>query len=142
MFTCWKNAIAIVWQSNFKEIIEHNINNNSLIKRLSNFYVVFSNSDRRRYVVEENLHQSKMKKSFLLLNITTLVKFILFSSTCSVQWTCHIFVFFYSWFSVINFLYSKKHIKLLLEKNGNNWSFWLLTLLVLSKHKYLIYKNK
>ena len=49
-----------------------------------NFHAAFLNSDRRRlYVVEEKLQQ------FLLLNITTLVKFTLFSSTCSV--TCHIF---------------------------------------------------
>ena len=38
-----------------------NINNKSLVKRLFNFLAVFSNSDRRRYVVEEKLQQSKVK---------------------------------------------------------------------------------
>ena len=33
----------------------------SLIKRLSNLHAVFSDSDRRRYVVEEKLRQSKVK---------------------------------------------------------------------------------
>ena len=62
---------------------------NSLIKRLSNFHAVFSNSGKRRYVVEEKLRQSKVKsEKFLLLNITTLENFILFSSTCSVQLIC------------------------------------------------------
>ena len=48
-----------------------------------------TSDDRRRlYVVEGKLHQSKVQS---LLNITTLVKFTLFSSTCSV--TCHVFLF-------------------------------------------------
>ena len=38
-----------------------NTDNKSLIKRLFNFHAAFSNSDRRRYVVEEKLQQSKVK---------------------------------------------------------------------------------
>ena len=82
-----------------------------------------------------------MKKSFLLLNITTFGK--LFSSTCSVQLTCHIFIIFYFWFQVNNSLSTKKHIRLLFEKKKIIIGlFWLLTLIVLSKQNYLTYKNK
>ena len=45
------------------------------------------------YVVEEKLQQSKLKSlKLLLLNITTLVKLILYSSTCSIQLTCLFFI--------------------------------------------------
>ena len=49
--------------THFKEIIEliTSIIRNSLIKRLFKFHAVFSNSDRKRYVVEEKLQQSKLK---------------------------------------------------------------------------------
>ena len=66
----------------------------------------------------EKLQQSKLKKSFLLLNITTLVKFILFSSTFSVQLTCHIFITF-----ILGFKSSILHK-------------------LVSEHNYLIYLNK
>ena len=82
-----KILVLKFWQSHFKEIIEliTSKTRNSLIKSLFYFHAVFSNSDRRIYVVEEKLQQPKVKREkILLLNITTLVKLILFSSTCSV----------------------------------------------------------
>ena len=73
----------------------HKIDNYYLIKRPFSFQQALSDIARRRYAVEEKLQQSKLKcEKFLLLNITTLVKFILVSFTFSVQLTCHIFIFF------------------------------------------------
>ena len=77
VFKCWKYFGVKVWQSHFKEIIEliTSIIGNSFIKQLFNFHAVVSNSDRKRYVVEEKWQQSKLKSlKSLLLNITTLVK--------------------------------------------------------------------
>ena len=45
------------------------------------------------YAVEEKLQQSKLKRKPVFLNITTLVKLILYSYTCSIQFSCHIFNF-------------------------------------------------
>ena len=59
---CWKYSGVKVWQSYFKETIELiALIITLLIKRLFNFHVAFSNSDRRRYVVEEKLQHSKVK---------------------------------------------------------------------------------
>ena len=61
-FKCWKYSGVKVWQSYFKETIELiALIITLLIKRLFNFHVAFSNSDRRRYVVEEKLQHSKVK---------------------------------------------------------------------------------
>ena len=75
---------------------------------------------------------------FLLLDITTLVKFTLFSSTCSV--TCRVFFIILGFQSSI--LHKLKNIltcHLKLNKD-NNWFFWLLTLLALCNLKLLKYK--
>ena len=71
-----------------------------------------------------------MEKRFLILNITTVVKFVQFYLFCPVNLSC----FYYFSFLVFSQQFSKKMIIIGL--------FWLLTLLVLSKHCYLIYKNK
>ena len=62
-YWCWKYSGVTVRQSDFKELIEliTSEKRNSLIKRLLNFEAVFSNSVRKRYVVEEKLQQSKLK---------------------------------------------------------------------------------
>ena len=62
-----ENILVKVWQSHFKEIIEliSSIIRNFLIKRLFNFHAVFSNSARKRYVVEGKLlSQNWQVKSF------------------------------------------------------------------------------
>ena len=78
----------------------------------------FLNSDRRRlYVAEGKLQQSKVQS---LLNITTLVKFTLFSSTCSV--TCHVFFILGFESTILHKLKNMINCHLKLNKD-NNWSF-------------------
>ena len=78
-------------------------------------------------------------EKFLLLNITILVKLILFSSTCSVELTCHIFIFFILGFpsSILHKLKNTLNCCLKLN-NDNDWSF----IVSISTNNYLIYKNK
>ena len=97
-------------------------------------------------MIEEHMLHNKSCSSWKLivlwLNITTLVKFILFSSTCSVQLTCHVYIFFYILDFQSSILHKLKNIlncRLKLNKD-NNCLFWLLTLLVLSNLKLLKYK--
>ena len=68
--------------------------------------------------------KSEKLKKFLLLNITTLVTFILISSFSSVQLTGHIFSFFILGFqsSILRKLKNKLNCRLKLNKD-NNWSF-------------------
>ena len=82
-------------------------------------FLQFFNSNRRRlYVVEEKLQQSKVQ--FLLLNITPLVKFTLFSSTYSVTFVIFFILGFQS--SVLHKLKNILNCHLKLNKE-NNWSY-------------------
>ena len=60
-------------------------------------------------------------EKFLLLNIATLVKLILFSSTCSAQLTCHIFTIFILGFqsSILRKLKNTLNCRLKLDKYNN-----------------------
>ena len=64
------------------------------------------------------------KLKFLSLNNTILVQFILLSSTCSVQLTGHIFIFFILGFSSSIFHKLRITLNCCLKLNdNNNWSF-------------------
>ena len=81
----------------------------------------------------------------LLSNITTFVKLILYSSTCSIQLTCHSFIFFIHGFqsSILHKFKNTLNCWLKLNKD-NNWSFLVTYTISIpaSTHNYLIYKSK
>ena len=121
MFNCfffkliWKNSVVKVWQSHFEEMIE-------LITLIITLWLSVCLTSMQFFQIEK-LQQSKLKKSLLLLNITTSVKFILFSSTCSVQLICHIFNFIILGFRSLILDKLKKHQAIVWKENDNNWSF-------------------
>ena len=86
---------------------------NSLIERLFNFHAVFSNSDRKRYVVEEKLQQSKWKSyGFIIKFYDSKIYSVQFHVFCSVNLSYFSF-FIYDFQSSI--LHKLKNIKLWIE---------------------------
>ena len=140
MLKYWKNSGAKVWQSRFNEIIKLIIRN-SLIKRLSNFHVVFPNGERRTYVAAV---KSEKLKVFIIIyyNISKSysVQFHLFYSVN----LSHFYFFIHGFQSSILHKFKNTLNRWLKLNKDNNLSFLVAytTSIPASKHNYLIYKSK